>query len=131
MRQLLFNELAFVSGGDDGCSDGGGGCSPGDTGAGGGAASVGGVTAVADLGTVTVTGFSASQGAQFGALAGSAIGLGAVLTGAVPLTMSLGEAMALGALLGGVAGIASVAIAAAIIALMAQQSGADEVGKGP
>lgn len=130
MRQLLFNELAFVAGGDDGCSDGGiGGCSPGDTGDGGGSATVGGVTAVADLGTVTVTGFSASQGAQFGALAGGVIGLGAVLTGAVPLTMSLGEVMAIFALLGGVAGIASVAIVAVIAALMAPNDSGQ--GNGP
>lgn len=148
MRELTIDELSLVSGGDDGgcgvgCGDGGdcssgGDCSVTSTADGAVCSFSGGAITCAEsvgadgVASITVTGsgfgqgLGPSQSAQFGALLGSATGLTAFVAGVLPASMTLGEAMAIGGILGGVAGVAAVGVVAALATIygfsMAEQS---------
>jgi len=103
IRILTMEELALVSGGDDGASCSAGNC---------GDVSGNGDTA-GTLGTVTVT-----DSAAIGGLVGGAGGLAAVLTGSAG-ALGVGDTIAIGGVLGGAIGVASAIITAAIAAAIA------------
>lgn len=132
-RALTQEERLLVGGGDDGgdCGAGGdcgSGSGSGDAGADAPDSSEEGVVTVTDSDTVTIIGhtssladsptLTASQSAQFGSLLGGATGI-VSFVGGLTASATLGEAISIGVVLGGIIGIVSLGVVISGLALAA------------